>query len=419
MKLVFQTKFMEKFFVLHYSEIGLKGKNRRFFEDKLISNIKQVLKFENFDFVKKISGRIILKLNEKSDVEATKEKLNKVFGVAYFCLAYSSSQDLEILQKDALELINKEISRLSRRNVGVVRDDFLGVTFKIETHRSKKDYPLTSQEINEKIGNYILENFQKPKLNVDLEHPGLTCFIEIVENYAFVYFKKTKGAGGLPTGTSGTIVSLISCGFDSPVASYFLMRRGAKIVFVHFESRPQTSAASVESVKDLVKKLTEYQLKSKLYLMPFLEIQKEIVKKCPLDLAVILYRRMMMRLACLIAKKEKARALLTGENLGQVASQTLENIEVIDKASNLPIFRPLIGHDKEETINLAKKISTHEISARPYEDCCSLFVSRHPKTKAKLEEAEEEEKKLEIEKMAKTALKKAKIEEFYLDYGII
>lgn len=420
---------MEKFFIIHYSEIALKKGNRNFFENKLILHIKQVLTGDSFSFLKRISGRLILKLNDGSNPESIKEKLKKVFGIAYFCEAYSSSQNIEVLKKDILKLMKKEIARHSERSEESqclfkkirrsfipinfkIQDDSFGVTFKIETQRSNKNYPLNSPEINGKLGEYVLENLKGIK--VKLENPDLTCFIEIVENYAFIYFEKIKGAGGLPQGTSGKIVSLISSGFDSPVASYFLMRRGAEIVFCHFESTPQTSTASIENVKKLVRKLTEYQLKSKLYLIPFLEIQKEIIRNCKLDLAVILYRRMMVRIACEIVKKEAARALLTGDNLGQVASQTLENIEVINQAAEFPIFRPLIGFDKEEITNFAKKISTYEISSAPYEDCCSLFVPRHPETRTKLEKVEEEEKKIEVKRIVSEVLKKAKIEEFYL-----
>lgn len=420
-----RVKSMKKIFVIHYSEIGLKGRNRKLFEDRLILNIREGLGCENFDFVKKISGRLILKLNEKSDVDAIREKLKKVFGIAYFCESWESSQDLEILQKDLLELMKNRVSRRFERNeeshsreiprlAPLARDDTFSVTFKIDTQRSNKNYSLTSQQVNKKIGEYILENFKGRKIKVNLTNPVLTCFIEIVEKYAFIYFEKIKGAGGLPSRTSGKIVSLISSGFDSPVASYLLMRRGAEIIFIHFESTPQTSVASIENVKNLIRKLTRYQLESKLYLIPFLEIQKEIIRNCKLDLVVILYRRMMVYIVCEIAKKERAKAIVTGENLGQVASQTLENIEVINQASNLPIFRPLIGFDKEEIINFAKKISAYEISSQPYEDCCSLFVPRHPQTRAKLEEVEKEERKLDIKKMVKTALQRTKTEEFSL-----
>jgi thiamine biosynthesis protein ThiI len=397
------------YFIIHYGEIALKGKNRDFFESRLILNIKKALSREDFDFIKKISGRLILKLNEKSNIVEIKNKLKKIFGIAYFCESLLSSQNLEVLQKDAMRLIKNLLSSLLKRGKKGI------FTFKIQTQRSNKDYPLTSWQINEKIGEYVLKNYgHRESVAIDLESPDIICFIEIVENYVFIYFEKMKGAGGMPTTTAGKIISLISSGFDSPVASYFLARRGAEIIFLHFESTPQTSSASIENVKNLVKKLTEYQLTSKLYLVPFLEIQKEIIRNCQANLAVILYRRMMVRIACEIAKKEMAKAIVTGDNLGQVASQTLENIEVINKVSNLPIFRPLIGFDKEEIINFARKIFTYEISSRSYEDCCSLFVPRHPETRARLEEVKDEEKKLNIKKLIDAAIKKAKTEEFSL-----
>lgn len=426
---------MEKIVIVHYHEIGLKGKNRNFFEKKLVSNIQKALASLDKFSVKRISGRIIVKYDSKKvSFSKIKTRLKKVFGIAYFADAWPSSQDLEVLQKNVLKLISDKVAliqnrrqqghhskvsildqtqEISQKNKRIFRrfapsqDDAFKFTFKIETQRSKKTYPLTSPEINQKIGTFVLKNLKDVK--VDLEKPDLTCFIEIVEKYAFIYFKKENGLGGLPVGVSGQVVSLISSGFDSPVASFKIMKRGVKVIFCHFHSYPQTNLESIVNVKKLVKILNQYQFSSSLYLIPFLEIQKEIVKKCHSDFYVVLYRRMMVRIGEKIAEKEKAKALITGDSLGQVASQTLENISVINQAIKLPILRPLIEFDKQEIISWAKKISTYKVSSQPYQDCCSLFIPRHPATKAKLADILKEEKKLDIEKLIKIALSKIEL----------
>lgn len=392
---------MERFVIIHYHEIALKGKNRFFFEKKLASNIQKVLQNLEYGEVKRIFGRIIIRLNKKSDFAKIREKLMFVFGIAYFCEAWLSRPEIKILQENVLKLIRGKRFK----------------SFKIKTRRSQKEFPLTSQEVNEKIGAYVLQNLSNVK--VDLENPELTCFIEITEVGAFIYFEKIKGLGGLPSGTSGKIISLISSGFDSPLAAWKMMRRGAKIIFLHFHSYPRTSRASIENVKRLVLKITPYQFESMLYLIPFIDIQKEIVAKTEPSMRVVLYRRMMIRIAEALSRKVHAGALVTGESLGQVASQTLENIFAINRVATLPIFRPLISEDKEEIINETKKISTYEISSLPYEDCCSLFVGRNPATKVSLERVEGEEKKLDIENMIKKAIEGAEKVEFRVsDYEV-
>jgi len=278
-------------------------------------------------------------------------------------------------------------------------------TFKIKTKRLNKSYSLNSPEINRKIGEYLLENTLN--LKVKMKDQEYTLYLDILEkDKALIYSEKIKGPGGLPTGTAGNVISLVSSGFDSPVASYQIMKRGARIIFVHFHSYPQTNKASLNNVKKIVKILNQYQFKSILYLVPFLNIQKEIHLKCSPALKIILYRRLMIRMAEILAKKEGAKALVTGESLGQVASQTLENIQAINEASSLPILRPLVGTDKEDIINQARIIGTFEISSAPYEDCCSLFVPKHPETKAKLSDVLNEEKKIDLNEMINKALNK-------------
>ena len=381
------------FVVCHYHEIGLKGKNRDFFEKKLVENIKKALKPEFFNWVKRFPGRIVIELTEKGVRNSKKieQSLNYVFGISYFVFAKVTKPQLKEIKKTALELISAQ----------------KGKTFKIETKRSDKKFPYPSHRVNELIGEYILKH-TKGK-TVKLENPKIICFIEILPEIAFIYTKKIKGLGGLPVTTAGKVVSLLSGGIDSPVASFLVQKRGAKIIFVHFHAYPYTSKASIEKVEKIVEILNRYQFTSKLYLVPFAEIQKEILLKTQARFRVILYRRMMLKIAETIAKKEGAQALVTGESLGQVASQTLENIRVIEEAVKMPVFRPLIGKDKEEIIQIAKKIGTYEISIIPHQDCCARFLPKHPETRAKINDIKREEKKLEIKSLIQRIIKDTEI----------
>jgi len=384
------------FIICHYAEIGLKGKNRKFFEEKLIENLKKALAGLGCRKIKRISGRILVELDEKIKEDKIKEALKNVFGVAYFSFAVSCQQEIGIIKEKVVELLKSKKFK----------------TFRIETKRSEKDFSLTSQEINEKVGEYVLGKLksQNAKLKVDLEDPDVTCFIEIVEKYAFLYLEKTKGPGGLPVSVSGKAISLLSGGIDSPVASFYGMQRGIKIIFLHFTSYPFTEQASIEKVKKIVKILNKFQFQSKLYLIPFLDIQKEILLKTKAKLRVVLYRRFMFKIAEVLAKKEKIKALITGESVGQVASQTLENIGVIEEAIKSLVLRPLIGMDKEDIIKKGKEIGTFDVSILPAQDCCQRFLPKHPETRANLKEVKEEEKKLDVEKLIKQAIKKAKVE---------
>ncbi|MBM3241552.1 tRNA 4-thiouridine(8) synthase ThiI [Candidatus Poribacteria bacterium] len=386
-----------KVFIVHYSEIGLKGKNRAFFEKSLIDNLRKALWGMEYAYVRRISGRLLVELKKSSDVDEIQQRLSKVFGISHYTLAYASQQDITKLQSDALSLVQG--------------CDFH--TFKVDTRRSQKNFPLTSPEINAQVGGYIVEH---TGAGVDLENPALTCFIEIVEKYAFIYLNKNRGLGGLPVGVSGRVAVLLSGGIDSPVASWLMMKRGAAVVFVHFYSYPYTDIASLEKVKALVELLTVHQYNSRLYLVPFIDIQKEIVANTPPDLRVVLYRRMMVRLAEILAHKENAQALVTGESLGQVASQTLANIRVIDESAQLPILRPLIGQDKSEIIEQAQRIGTYETSVLPYNDCCALFVPKHPVTNASLDIVKSAEKNLDINTLVAKAISQVEVQEFTSPY---
>jgi len=387
---------LNKFIICHYAEIGIKGENRKFFEDILKQNIEKTLKANEirYDYVKRISGRIIIKLNEENSIDylATKKVFENIIGVSSFSYAFYSKQDIDAIKKKVYEILTEQKFQ----------------TFRITTQRSNKNFSLTSQQVNEIVGEYIITETGK---KVSLKKPEITCFIEIVDDYAFIYLKKNKGIGGLPVGTSGKSLSLLSGGIDSPVAAFYAMKRGSRVVFIHFHSFPYTGIQSIEKVKKIVKILNKFQFNSKLYLVPFADIQKEILIKTDKRNRIVLYRRFMLKISERIAKQENALVLFTGESLGQVASQTMENISTIQNAVEIPVLRPLIGFDKEEIIQKAKEIGTYEISIQPHLDCCVRFVPKHPSTKTRIDRIIEEEKKLDIENMIKEAIEKAEIVE--------
>ena len=378
--------------VCHYGEIGLKGKNRKFFEERLVKNIKKALPKGSFSNVKRISGRILINANGEKAI--IKEALKNVFGLVNFSFGISCEQSIEVIKQKAVELLK----------------DIRFQTFRVSATRSNKSFPLTSQQINEIVGAWILGRSSTPS-KVSLEKPDVVLFIEVVDNYALLFTEKIRGQGGLPVGVSGRAVSLISGGIDSPVASFLAMKRGLEIIFVHFHALPFVDKASVEKVKELVRVLKKHQGNSKLYLAPFAEIQKEILLKTKEGLRVVLYRRLMFHIAQEIAKREKAFGLITGENLGQVASQTIENIAVIESGLLMPVLRPLIMYDKAEIIQKAKEIGTFELSIQEHQDCCSRFLPKHPEIRANLKEVLQEEKKIKIKKLVSLTLKNLTIEE--------
>ncbi|MCP6718218.1 MAG: tRNA 4-thiouridine(8) synthase ThiI [Patescibacteria group bacterium] len=380
------------YIVCHYHEIGLKGKNRKFFEEKLVENIKKSLPKDSFEFVKRISGRIIVKLTDTGlkQKDKIKKSLKNVFGMVFFIFACNVKPEIKIINKKALEILEQEKFK----------------TFRIRTQRSDKDFPLKSPKVSETVGAFIVKNLKK---KVKLENPDITLFIEITRNHAFLYTEKISAYGGLPVGVGNKAVVLLSGGIDSPVAGFLTMKRGVKAIFVHFHARPYTDEASIDKVKRIVKILNKFQFNSKLYLIPFADVQKQILLKVSARLRVIFYRRLMMKIAEVVAKKEKALALVTGDSIGQVASQTLENIFVISEAVNMPILRPLIGFDKEEIIDLAKKIDTFDVSILPHQDCCARFLPARVETKADLKQVKSEEKKLDVEELIEKALESTKL----------
>ena len=382
---------MKRCFVCYSHEIILKRKNRAFFERRLKENVEKALAGLPYRSIRRLSGRILVELVPDSPVEEMGARLQKVFGLVFCCPAWKSTQKMEQLQEDLWSLVQtREFD-----------------TYKIDSRRANKKYPLNSQQMNEHLGAIIGERSGQ---RVRLEQPDLTCYVDIVEDYAFLYFEKLKGALGLPLSSSGKVVVLLSGGIDSPVAAYKVMKRGCRAIFVHFHSLPHTTPESLDKVRLLVSILNEYQYGSKTYMIPFADAQRQVVAFTPLETRVILYRRIMMRLAEAIARREGAHALVTGDSIGQVASQTLENLRAISDATQFPIFRPLIGDDKEEIVAVARRIGTFETSILPHDDCCSLFVPKHPETRARLDGIRRVEGELDIDKIVGDALSEMKIE---------
>ncbi len=384
---------MDRYIIIHYGEIYLKGGNRKFFEDKLIANIRLALKDLGSLNLKLVAGRIIILIHDNWDLDFVTDRLQKVFGIEYFSFAWNSEQDFEKIKKNSLQLVKAEKFK----------------TFRITARRTNKNYQLNSQEIEIKLGDLIRKKLNK---KVDLEEYDLDLHVDIVRNYAFIYFAKIEARGGLPVGSSGKLICLISGGIDSPVAANLMQKRGSQIIYVHFDAYPSTPRENQEKVKDLVKTLNDYQFSSKLYLVPFLQIQKEIIKKVQEDYRVIFYRRMMLRIVRQIAFKEDVLGFVTGESLGQVASQTVENIRAIAETVDLPILRPLIGMNKEEITNLAKLAGTYDLSIQPFADCCSLYVPKHPVTHTDLNLILDTERDWEYVKSLDQAIKNTEIFEF-------
>jgi thiamine biosynthesis protein ThiI len=378
--------------LIRYHEVALKKGNRAYFVELLKRNLVSALTGLGTREIKNLPGRILLGFDEQANLAEIGSRLQRVFGIANFSFVERTSPDLNLLESKILE-------SLDGRQL---------TSFRIETKREDKNFALTSPEVNRRVGAAVQK---KSGARVDLKNADLTISIEILPRDAFFGFGKIPGPGGLPVGASGRVLSLISGGIDSPVAAYRMMQRGCRIIFVHFHSSPYLDKTSQEKVRALVQFLTRFQFCSRLYLVPFGEIQRQIVATVLRPLRVVLYRRMMIRIAEAIAQKEKARALVTGESLAQVASQTLENLAVIENAATLPILRPLVGMDKQEIIDQAKRIGTFETSVIPDQDCCQLFVPPHPATKARLKDVQGAESMLDLIALTQLGVEKAEIED--------
>jgi thiamine biosynthesis protein ThiI len=379
--------------IVHHHEITLKGGNRGYFERQLMKNIHAALS----DITPRISvsggyGKFIHDIPEGAPVKLIEQRLANVFGISNICSGVKTTQD---------------ISEFCRIGEALLKDLKFS-NLRVDTRRPDKNYPKKSMVVNAEVGGYLCDTF---KVRAEMTNPDVTLFIELIDGEAYVYSAKLKGAMGLPIGVSGKVACLISAGFDSPVAAWRMMRRGAQVEFVHFHSVPYTDRKSIDQVRSIVQVLTKFQYHSKIHYVPFADAQNEIVLKTPAKLRMILYRRMMVRIAEAIGQKAGAEALVTGEAVGQVASQTLRNIRAIDGAAlELPILRPLSGADKEETMDAARAIGTYDICKEPYDDCCSFLAPRKPETWANLQEVEEAEKALDVPALVEMCRNKSELE---------
>ncbi|MBI4433637.1 tRNA 4-thiouridine(8) synthase ThiI [Candidatus Uhrbacteria bacterium] len=378
--------------ILHYHEIALKGGNRDLFERQLVANVRQVLWGIPGVEVRRMSGRIAVRMTEEvasmvsaGDMSAVVTKLRRVFGVANLRVGYEVRADAEGIAEDAVQLVQQHMA---------ARAHTQPKTFAVRVKRSIKTYPEHSMDMERRIGAAV---HVATGLGVDLEHPDLMVAIEVVERTAFVLLEKIPGPGGLPVGASDRVLALLSSGFDSPVAAWKLMRRGCVVDCIHFHSYPFTSDASMRNVAAIVQRLANWGGSHVLYFVPLAEFQKCVLTTTPSELRVVLYRRMMIRVAEVIAQRAGALALVTGESVGQVASQTIPNIAAVDAVAGMPVLRPLIGEDKQDIISQATMIGTADISALPYDDCCSLFTPQHPATRARLIDCEAAEHALQVD----------------------
>lgn len=378
---------MRKLVLIKYApEIFLKGLNRGRFEKKLKDNIKYVIKDINFEFVED-SGRWFI---GSENLEEIIDRVKKVFGVMEVCIVHEVDNSLEAISEEAIKILKESNYK----------------TFKVETNRANKQFPLNSMEVSKEVGARILSNFEE--LKVDVRTPEFVVNVEI-RNKSYVVTKKIKGAGGLPYGMNGSTMLMLSGGIDSPVAGYLMARRGVELNAVYYHSPPYTSERAKEKVKMLADKLKSYTGNFNLYIVPFTDIQLQIIEKCREDELTIIMRRFMMRIACELAKEKNISSVTSGESIGQVASQTMEALVVSDDCSDRPVFRPLVAMDKVDIMDIARTIDTYETSILPYEDCCTIFVPKHPKTKPRLNEIVKSEAVLDIENLVKEAIEKMEV----------
>ncbi len=377
--------------LLRFGEWTLKGKNKSVFAKKLLENVKEKCKEFSSVRITQEHGRMFVELNGQP-YEPVIEKLQEVFGLVGFSPAIRVKNDLEAIKKAALSIVRGE------KNVQ---------TFKVVSKRSNKKFPIRSLALNQQIGGHILANAQP--IRVDVHQPDLSVYVEVRSTGTYVYGKDVPGLGGLPVGTSGKVLLLLSGGIDSPVAGYLSLKRGVELEAIHFHSYPYTSERAKQKVIDLAQILTRFGGKIRLHVVPFTEIQTEINKHCYESYSITIMRRMMLRIAEAIAQRRKALALVTGESLGQVASQTLESMNTINAVTHLPILRPLIGLDKQEIITISKKIGTYETSILPYEDCCTVFLPKAPKTKPEKEVASRLESRLDMDRLIKEAVEQTEM----------
>lgn len=381
--------YMEEIILLKQGEMVLKGLNRRNFENRMVSNIAYRLRrFGSFKVYSLQSTVYIEPQSEVCDLDGAYEAASKVFGAVSITRAAACDKDLEALYRTAKSYLRADLERAA--------------TFKVESKRADKAFPLTSIQLSQEVGGRLQDDF--PHLKVDLHRPELTVFLEVRDHRAYVHAQAAPAAGGMPLGTNGRGMLLLSGGIDSPVAGYMMAKRGVELEAVHFFSYPYTSQRAKRKVLELAGLMGDYTGRLRVHVAPFTHIQEEIRDKCPEALFTVLMRRFMMRIAQGTALKNDCKCLITGESLGQVASQTMEAMGVTGSVCTLPVFRPCVGMDKEEIVRLARKIGTFETSIQPYEDCCTVFTPRHPKTKPTPEEAALAEEKLDVAALVEESL---------------
>lgn len=384
--------------IVHYHELALKGRNREYFEQRLVRNIQWSLKDIGVRRVENLRSRIRVSLPDTVPDQSVIDRLTRVFGIANFSLAHGLPLDLD----------KPDLKTLSKAIIESLRSESFS-TFRVSAKRSDKRLTLTSMEIARDIGAVVCHETGK---KVSLKDPDITVHLELLSKEVYYAIRKIQGPGGMPVGVSGKVACLISGGIDSPVAAYRMMKRGCRVLFVHFSGRPLVSRASEEKVRELVQLLTSHQYTSKLYIVPFGEIQQDIVASAPAPYRVVLYRRVMIRIAEELARREQCWGLVTGDSLGQVASQTPENLTVIEEAAELPILRPLIGMDKLEITDQARQIGSFATSIEPDQDCCSLFTPPHPSTRTRLGDILKVERLFDIDGLVKQGLDKAELSQF-------
>lgn len=378
--------------LLRYGELALKGKNKKEFENRLVKNIREKLKrFSGIEVVKS-HGRLFVEL-EDHQVEPVIEACREVFGLVGISPAIRTEKTWEKIKEAALSIMKEQGDRIK--------------TFKVNSKRADKRFPIRSLEMNHRLGGFLLA--KNPHLRVDVHQPDMILSVEVRNTHAYIYGNSFPGLGGLPVGVSGRVLLLLSGGIDSPVAGYLALKRGAELQAVHFHSYPFTSERAKQKVIDLARILTRFGGHIRLHVVPFTEIQTEINKHCYDSYTITIMRRIMIRIAERIADKHKALALVTGESLGQVASQTLESMRTINAVTTMPILRPLIGMDKQEIMDISKRINTYETSILPYEDCCTVFLPKAPKTRPDREVAERLEARLDLERLIQEAVDRTEV----------
>ncbi len=384
---------MKEIILIKNGELALKGLNRRTFEDMMIKNMRRRLEHVGkFTFKASQSTIMVESRDENADFDKAFSSLKKVFGIAGLSRAAETEKDIEKIKAISAEYLKDEL--------------MFANTFKVNAKRSDKNFPLKSPEICMQVGEYLLDKF--PNLSVDVHNPDIIVTVEVRDTAVYIHGNQQKGAGGMPSGSAGKAALLISGGIDSPVAGWMMAKRGLRIIGIHFAAPPYTSELAEKKVHELTRKVAAYSGRIKLYVVPFTEIQETIKDNCPEELFTVIMRRIMMKTAEIIARREECEALITGESLAQVASQTMKALACTDRAVDLPVFRPCIGMDKDEIVRISREIDSFETSILPYEDCCTVFTPKHPKTRPSIEEVEKAESTFDFTDMINEAAESAK-----------